>query len=247
MNGLGILAALAAESHALGTVSPGPGGAAMLADGSLLVLSGIGPQAAREGARRLIAAGARALMSFGLAGGLDPALAAGSVVLPREVVFDDGGNSYATEPCWHAAVAQLIGTRLTVSTGRLLTCPEPLGSVAAKADAFRRSAAVAVDMESAAVAEVARDARLPFLAVRAIVDTASDTVPQAALAAAAIDSAGVRVLRLLVSLARTPRELAPLVRLGGRYRSAMRTLRAIARSGSLAPPLPAAAAGAARA
>ncbi|HVN44206.1 MAG TPA: hypothetical protein VMT66_03065 [Steroidobacteraceae bacterium] len=242
MNGLGILAALAAESRALGTARGGPGEAATLADGSLLVLSGIGPRAATEGARRLIAAGARALISWGMAGGLDPSLAAGCVVLPREVLSREG-KSFATEPGWHAAVAQLIATRLALSTGRLLSSPEPLGSIAAKAEAFRRSAAVAVDMESAAVAEVASDARLPFLAVRAIVDTANDTVPQAALAAAGIDAAGVRVAKLLVALARAPRELAPLMRLGGRYRSALRALRVIARSGSLAPPLPAGASG----
>ena len=34
--------------------------------------------------------------------------------------------------------------------------------------------AAAVDMESVAIAEIAADNRLPFLAVRAVVDTAAD-------------------------------------------------------------------------
>ena len=242
MNGLGILAALAAESRELGAARRGPDRTATLADGTLLVLSGMGPEAAREGARLLIQAGATALLSWGMAGGLDPALAAGTVVLPGEVVSPDG-SSFRTEPRWQAGVAAAVAARLPVSTGRLLTSAEPLGSSAAKADAFRRSAAVAVDMESAGVAAVASDARLPFLAVRVIVDTATDAVPPSALAAATAGSGALRLGRVLASLARTPRDIGPLIRLGSRYRIALGALRVVARSGALAPRLSTAATG----
>jgi adenosylhomocysteine nucleosidase len=85
------------------------------------------------------------------------------------------------------------------------------------------------------VAEVAAAARLPFLAVRAIVDTAADEVPRAALAALSVGTGGLRVGRLLGALALAPGELPALLRLGGRYRSARRALFAVARSGALAP------------
>ena len=235
MNGLGILAALAAESRVLGSAHQGPDGAARLADGSLLVLSGVGPGAAGAGAQRLIAAGAKALISWGMAGGLDPALAAGTVVVPHEVV-SPGGTVFASEPRWQASLATMVAARQPVCGGRLLSCAAPLPSIAAKADAFSRTAAVAVDMESAAVAEVARLARVPFLAVRAIVDTAADSVPQSALAAATAGSGALRLGRVLAGLARTPGDIAPLLRLAGRYRSALRALALVARSGALTPP-----------
>ena len=80
------MAALAAESRPLGPARRSGAGPATLGDGTLLVLSGIGPVSAAEGARRLVLSGARALISWGVAGGLDPQLAAGALVLPEAVI-----------------------------------------------------------------------------------------------------------------------------------------------------------------
>jgi adenosylhomocysteine nucleosidase len=234
LNGLGIVAALAAESRPLGAGSRGPDGAVTLADGTLLILSGVGLSAAADAARRLAAAGARALVSWGMAGGLDPALAAGTLVLPAEIISPEG-SSFTTAPDWRERVSGAIAAQLPVCCGRLLTCREALRSVAAKALAFRETAAVAVDMESSAIAEVAAAERLPFLAVRAIVDGAADEVPTAALNAATVGTGALRIGRLLAALARTPGELPSLIRLAGRYRSARRALSVVARSGAVAP------------
>ena len=234
MNGLGIVAALAAEARPLGTGSKGIDGAVTLGDGTLLVLSGVGISAAAAGARRLAAAGARALISWGVAGALDPELTAGTLVLPREIISPDN-VSFATATDWREHVRSAIEAHYAVCTGSLLTCRAPLGSVAAKARAFRETAAVAVDMESSAVAEVAAAQRIPFLAVRAIVDGAADEIPRAALMAAAAGTATLRIGRLLAALARAPGELPALIRLAGSYGSARRTLSAVARSGALPP------------
>lgn len=236
MNGIGIVAALVAESRPLG---PAPRRAAeptTLADGTLLIVSGVGPAAAAVGARRLLAAGARALLSWGLAGGLDPSLEAGTLVLPLEVI-SSAGRMLPTNAAWHERVCAAITARHGASRGRLLSCPEPLGSTAAKALAFRQTGAVAVDMESFAIAEAASAGRVPFLAVRAIVDTAHDAVPKAALSASRAGEDGVGLARLLLALARTPGELPSLVRLARRYRTATRALAAVAASGALAAPV----------
>jgi len=111
---------------------------------------------------------------------------------------------------------------------------EPLGSTAAKALAFSQTGAVAADMESSAVAEVASAARVPFLVVRAIVDTAQDALPEVALSAAGAGEERLRLSRLLATLARTPGELPALIRLAHRYRTASRALAAVAGSGALA-------------
>ena len=102
-----------------------------------------------------------------------------------------------------------------------------------KALAFRQTGAVAADMESSAVAEVACAERVPFLVVRAIVDTAEDAVPEVALSATGVGRDRLRIGRLLASLARTPGELPALIRLARRYRSASRVLSAVAGSGVL--------------
>ena len=236
MNGVGIVAALVAESRPLGPATRRGAEPATLADGTLLVVSGIGPAAAAEGARRLLAAGARALLSWGLAGGLDPSLEAGTLVLPREVISPEG-RVFLTSADWRERVSDAIATRQEPCCGRLLTCREPLTSSAAKALAFRETGAVAADMESSAVAEVASAERVPFLVVRAIVDTAHDAVPEVALSAAGTGQNGLRFARLLATLASRPGELPGLIRLAFRYRAASQALAAVAGSGALASPL----------
>jgi adenosylhomocysteine nucleosidase len=92
-------------------------------------------------------------------------------------------------------------------------------------------------MESSAVAEVASAERVPFLVVRAIVDTAQDAVPEVALRVTRAGQDGLHVGRLLATLARTPGELPALIRLARRYRTASRALAAVAASGALASPV----------
>jgi hypothetical protein len=89
-------------------------------------------------------------------------------------------------------------------------------------------------MESSAVAEVASAGQVPFLVVRAIVDTAQDALPEVALSAAGTGEDRLRLGRLLATLARTPAELPALIRLAHRYRTASRALAAVAGSGALA-------------
>ena len=86
-------------------------------------------------------------------------------------------------------------------------------------------------MESLAVAEVAGSHELPFIAVRVIVDTAADTLPRA-VTAAARGSGHLPLGGLLASLARSPGDLAALIRLVQRYRAARRSLLAVARAGA---------------
>ena len=45
---------------------------------------------AEAAAERLVREGVTALVSFGIAGGLDPALRPGTIVVPQEVLMDDG-------------------------------------------------------------------------------------------------------------------------------------------------------------
>jgi len=206
----------------------------LLADGTLLAVAGMGCRAATLGARAAVGAGACALVSWGMAGGLDPSLSAGAIVLPSEVVGLDG-RSQSAAPQWRARMSATIATLAAVAGGKLLTSPKAVGSVVDKAELFRATGAAAVDMESFAIAEVAADHGLPFLAMRVIVDTATDTLPPV-VAAAADEEGRLRVRRLLGALARAPAELAPLVRLARRYRAANRSLAAVARRVSWAPP-----------
>jgi adenosylhomocysteine nucleosidase len=191
----------------------------------------MGSAAAAKGAEALIRAGAIALASFGLAGGLDPSLGPGAVLLAREVIGLDG-RRIATAAGWRERLVAAVGSEPPACTGSLLTVDRAVGSVDAKALLFQSTGAAAVDMESLAVGSVASQHQLPFVAVRVIVDSAGDVLPSAVTAAA--DKEGhLQIWRLIGALAMAPNELAPLIRLARRYRVANRSLAAIARTGCL--------------
>ncbi len=196
-----------------------------LADGTLLAISGMGGARAAAAAAHLAAAGAAALMSFGLAGGLDPLLHAGHVVLPDEIVSRDGARC-PTAAGWREQLRAEVRRACPIASGRLLSSLEPIDTPAAKAAAFRETGAVAVDMESLAVAQVAARHGLPFIAARVIVDTATDSLPPSVLAAGG--SGAVSIPRLIVGLAARPRDVIGLLRLARRYRAATRALTAVA-------------------
>jgi len=231
--GVGVVAALAMELRALGPATGGDGGLTSRVDGSLLAVSGIGGAAAAHAARALIDRGATALASWGLAGGLDPALRAGTVCLPKQVIEADG-STFPTAPAWRAYLRELIVLQCPVSEGGLLTQSRIIDTVAGKAAAFRETGAVSVDMESGAIARVAADHGLPFVAVRVIVDTARDVLPRAIVQSSA--GGPLRIWRLFAALALAPGDLAAVLRLSQRFRAASSSLAIIARAGSLWPP-----------
>jgi len=230
--GVGVVAALEAEARTLGRSMKRTPAHAILPDGRLVAVSGIGCAAAELAARRLIEAGATALMSFGLAGGLDPRLRAGSIILPSEVISRDGVR-FVTSTLWRERLLAALPTQQRqVTAGALLSTATAIDAVADKAAAFRDTGAVAVDMESSGVAAAAAAHNLPFVAVRVIIDTAADAVPRAVVAASRAGQ--LKIWRLIGGLAQAPSELAGLIRLARRYRSAMRSLRLVARAGASA-------------
>jgi adenosylhomocysteine nucleosidase len=231
LNVVGIVAALATEARALTPPTRGRKTPGSLFDGQLLRVSGIGSAAAADAARALVAAGATALTSWGMAGGLDPALRAGTIFLPSKVVCTDG-SGFLTSVAWRERLAAALASQRPVTHGLLLTSPVAIDAVAGKAAALRDTGALAVDMESVAIAQIAAAHGLPFIAVRVIVDTAHDVLPPAVVAASR--SGHLQIWRLIRAVALRPAELSALVRLARRYRAASRSLVAVARAGSLA-------------
>lgn len=218
MSVTGIVAALKAEARTLGS----------LPHGRLLAISGMGPQAAARAAQSLVAAGAEALLSFGLAGALDPQLRAGAVVVPQTVVDGAGGLHSAYGPWRERLAAQAAGVADArgVAGGSLLSVTQPLATVESKSQARIKSGAAAVDMESFAIAEVAARMGVKFAVVRVVIDGADDALPPSVIQATGADGE-VSLPRLVAALVRAPRELPRLMPLSRRYRAALRALRGL--------------------
>ena len=187
--------------------------------------SGPGPLRARAAARAAIAAGADALVAWGLAGGLIPSVHPGDVVLP-ERGLTPAGAQWRADARWHAALERELAAPFRVHTGALVSVAEVLASPLAKRTAAESCGAVAVDMESAAVAAVAADAGIPFAAVRIVADACADSLPDDV--GKWIDAAGRRRLLPLFGVLLVPTQWPMLLRLGARYRVARSALEAAA-------------------
>jgi hopanoid-associated phosphorylase len=187
-------------------------------------------------AERLLAGGASALLSFGIAGALAPGLTSGTILLPRRV-RGKADDIFAADAAWHLRVrAALLERSIAVIEDDLLGATEIVAACGAKAELHRRSGAVAVDLESGIAAAAAQRSGRPFLTMRAIADPADFALPPAALVG--IDSAGRTVLLpVLRSILRRPGQVADLVRLARHTRRALAALaRAAPALRDLSPP-----------
>jgi adenosylhomocysteine nucleosidase len=227
---VGIVAALATEARALTAKIADRGVPFALDDGTLLTVSGIGTSAAAGAANALLRSGATALASFGLAGGLDPTLKAGAIFLPTEVICA-GQPSFSTSKPWCERVAAGLAKYQPIVEGKLLTSAQAITAIATKAMAFQDTGALAVDMESAAVGQIATARGLPFLVARVIVDTATDTMPRSVMAASS--SGELQLWHLIRALCSAPAEIVGVIRLARRFRAAQHSLRAVAEIDSL--------------
>lgn len=204
---------------------------------TLVKVSGMGYERARCAAQDLVKAGAGTLMSWGTAGALDPALDCGTVVLPSKVTAYEVRSGrhahfhFRTDPLWRERVAGALATDTAVAEGTLLSYAGPVATKEAKSVLFDSTGARAVDMETAAVAEVAAARQLPFMAIRVVVDTAQDSLPEVLVRALAADLRGRPLLSALaLPLLCAPAQWGQVARLAARNRLALRSLRRCARA-----------------
>ena len=143
--------------------------------------AGIGRLRARSAllgvARRLSVSGA---WSLGFAGGLHEDLRAGDLMCPEAVLHEAKGETQCSPPPPGCQVvrAALAAEGLPVHGGGLLTVDVPLRTPEAKRLAQRRTGALAVDMEAEGVADAAGQLGIPWLALKAVVDSAAEPLPE---------------------------------------------------------------------
>ena len=219
---IGYVVALPPECRTL-TAEPARRGDILSLDrGHRVAVAGAGAANAAAAAERLIAQGARRLVSWGCAGALTDELLPGDLIIPRELIYADGHATLLAQP-WHERLLGQLQPTTPIRTEAMTESAGIVASAAAKRRLHAESGAIATDMESGAVARTAQHHGLPCLAIRSIVDAASVTLPRAAQAA--LDNDGqIVVSRLLLQLVWNPAEIAPLLRLGRAFRRAMQTL-----------------------
>ncbi len=191
----------------------------------LLFISGIGPQAARAAATMLVEHGATALLSWGCAGALSESVHPGELLLPRTILTEDGQTLY-TDRIWHKRWARCLSGTLGWHEGILVESSGVVMGAGEKRQLACRSGAIAVDMESAAVGQVARQAGIPFMVIRTLADTADEELPSCIVKTMS-GKKNIQIWRILPALLVQPWLWPTMIRLGLHFHAATYTLRIV--------------------
>ena len=192
----------------------------------LFVAVGGNAREAEAAAREFANAGVAGLISFGIAGGLDPVLRTGDIVIAEAVVLPNG-ESVRTCAVRRASLAASIGSARRVIEGPVAGTDFAVSKVLDKAALRNQSDAIAVDLESHGVARAALEFEVPFTVIRAIADPAERAIPAAALAGLASDGSR-RPFAVLGELLKHPLQLPALIRIARDSNEALRSLAAVA-------------------
>lgn len=138
----------------------------------VVVQTGVGLRRAEEAARAVAASGDFDLfLSAGCGGALEEALRPGDLVVADVIVA--AGSRFDTDPEFNVMAARICDRfELPRREGPILTSPTVLTNAAARRVAVQSSGAIAVEMEAAAIAGVAREHGIAIAELRAILDSA---------------------------------------------------------------------------
>ena len=198
--------------------------------GMIVICSSSDPQQLRALLATLDSQTFRGVVSFGVAGGLDPSLKTGDVVVATEVMAGDtrflADMALNEEMIASAALKRSLmpGRRRRVVRGMLAGVERVVAASDRKAALHSETGAAAVDMESHIAAAYAAQAGIPFAALRVISDPAHRALPE--LAQNAIKPNGDICVRTIVrGVVRNPKSLRELVSTGIDFNRALRSLR----------------------
>ncbi len=220
---LGIVVALSWELKTLTRQRIVPGSCRRISDGVWVALSGIGAERSHAAGELLLSRGATGLVSWGFAAALDDGLKAGTVMLPQNVISATG-ESYPVTAEWHRQLHRVLPSRIPVATDSLLESVTIVERTDAKRRLARQTKAVAVDMESGALARLAIARNTPFVVVRVITDPVSSEIPQSVVRA--LDSSGSVKLRSCLARAfLRPADVGAMIQLAMQFNAARTSLK----------------------
>lgn len=221
----GIVVALPEELATLISGKVEKGDVVALTPNILIAFAGAGSCNARKASESLIRRGAGQLISWGCAAALSPELEPGDLVIadaflsPQQPAIP-GNNE------WAEYTKLTLTDKITIYTGQLVSTPAIIAESRDKQALYAQTAALAVDMESYAIAAVADKAALPCLTIRTIADPADMSLPNA-VCQALNDAGDIELPKLIGHILRHPQEIPALIKLGMHFSAAKKTLKLI--------------------
>lgn len=173
-----------------------------------VVCSGAVEALAFERAESLVQRGAKALVSFGVAGALAPDLGSHNIVVASHVAGKDG----QTWRCETELVSRFTNAANDALSGGVYGSTVLVPTPEEKRQLHVKTSCLIVDMESHVVAQVATKHNLPFAVLRGVSDSVNDSFPDAALNG--INPDGTNNMNAVYkSLLRNPLQIPALMKL----------------------------------
>lgn len=191
--------------------------------GLTVICSSSNPVQLREMMTSFNPASIRGIVSFGVAGGLNPLLRSGDVVIASEIVTAQQRWSTAAA-LTENLIALPVKRRRAVVPGVLAGVEEVVTGQVAKAALRATTGADAVDMESHIAARYAEHHGLPFAAVRVISDPSHRSLPELTMNAIK-PNGNVDMWKVMRGIARNPKTIPHLISTGRDFSRALRSLR----------------------
>jgi nucleoside phosphorylase len=222
----GIVIALPDEVSSLSSTKISKGECVFINDKTLIVHSGAGPKNAAKASQLLIDQGANRLISWGCAAALKTGMHSGDLILPQTLFTEDNDQLTITSP-WFQLVLEDLAP-LNPFTGSLAESSHIVAKSSDKKLIHKQTRAIALDMESIAVARIAQKNDIDMLVIRSIADPVNLDLPEAVCYA--LNPQGDIVLpKLLWFLLSHPQELPNLIKLGLNFNAAKNKLKLVAK------------------
>lgn len=227
---VGVIVALPEETD---TLIPGKikKGTCISGEGAVFLLcSGSGAENARIASDLLVSYGVTGLISWGCAAALSKELKPGDLILPNVLVDANGRRDFdcLISNHWHQQVKESLSPDIDMYVGGLAESDRIVSTAKEKDRLYAETGAIALDMESIAIARIAKKNNLPFLAIRTVADPADMDLPMA-INCSISNEGSVDLAKLLSFVIRHPSQLPSLVKLGCYFSSAKKTLKRVAK------------------
>ena len=143
----------------------------------IIKTTGVNPKKTQEATKQLIEKGVTSLISWGTAGSIEQNLESGNIIIPEYIQTFSTVIKTSTE--LNKKIYDLIKNKDIISQGNIVHTEIIIDSIQQKkllSNEFDN--AVAIDMESFIIADLARRNNIPFSAIRIIVDTFDMALPR---------------------------------------------------------------------
>ena len=190
----------------------------------MISLNGYGPLNAKKAAKKIIKNQVSCLISFGFAASCDDSIKSGAIVIPKNIIWRNSSKNQTSITLRKKIIKKLSSNNF--SSKNMYSSKNIIFSIDKKNEISTKFNVSCIDMESEDIQKIAKKNRLPFVAVRIVIDDLKLEIPQF-ITKATKANGETNYLLILLGIIKKPTSLINIFRLGLHYYSGLRKLKVL--------------------